>query len=189
MSVIDGFIFDAFTSELENNTSRLTKFPRETLSEISDHRIKNPLTLQITGIVSFTPLESIARVRGEDTHRITDARTLLEDLDKTGRAVLITTSTKIYSDMVLISLRVPGDRSTGNSFKFTATFQKTITVDVNKEVEDILIELPRAKPKQKNGDKLEEKVKATEEAKVSEAPERSSSLLKQGADAAIKRWF
>lgn len=50
-------VFDAVTRETHSLSSKLTEYPVETGSIISDHVIHNPITLEIEALVSNTPFQ------------------------------------------------------------------------------------------------------------------------------------
>ena len=89
---------DVSLSESHNETSRITKHPIEDGSTISDHIIKDPFTVTITGFISNTPLG----LKGlkDKANKIVKTPANLKKL-VSGKSVLDTMQTA-YNDLVFL---------------------------------------------------------------------------------------
>lgn len=140
MVIIDGFTIDASLEETHTHDSEVTEYPIEDGSTIADNVRPNPIEFEVTGLVSDTPIGSIADLRTRDTTSTTGAlgylpseRTLskLRAIRAAREPVTVETEILTYDDMILEKLEVPRDRETGFALKFKAKF-KQIIVAVNK---------------------------------------------------------
>lgn len=118
-STVGGVTLDATISEDHEFNSRVTNFPVEDGSIISDHIIKEPETLQITGIVTDTPLAILAAF-----NRSIDAFNRLIQIYENRERISVVTGIRVYTDMVMTSLQVPRNVQTGQSLTFVIELQK-----------------------------------------------------------------
>lgn len=118
-STIGGITLDATISEDHEFNSRVTNFPVEFGGDISDHIIKEPETLQITGVVSDTPLAILASF-----NRSIDAFNRLIQIYENRERITVITGIRVYTDMVMTSLQVPRSVQTGQSLTFVIELQK-----------------------------------------------------------------
>lgn len=112
-------LMDATISEDYQYTSRATNFPIEIGSQISDHIIKDPLRVSISGIVSDTPLSLLAR-----SNRSIDAFNRLIRIYETREVVTVITGIKVYTNMCMTQLNVPRNVNSGQSLVFNLEFQQ-----------------------------------------------------------------
>jgi hypothetical protein len=120
-SKIGSVFLDATLLETHESTSVATSFPIEDGSFISDYIINNPETLQITGLVTDTPLSFFSGFN----RSITAFNELLR-AQKNKELLNVVTGVKIYENMVLTSINVPRDSQTGSSLTFNISLQKVI---------------------------------------------------------------
>jgi hypothetical protein len=164
---IDTVELDASLSETHARSADATKHPVEKGAKFTDHVQVNPDGLVIEGIVSNTPLstEQINRYVQAgglelETSAFDDAprgvpgyaEAAFEKLRAlVGSEVPITvvTTMRDYENMVLTSLSVPRDASTGDALRFTATFEQIIVV--SNKLTTVETRVPGAKKKQKRG--------------------------------------
>lgn len=141
MILINGYTIDASVRRAHELNSTTTDRPIEDGSVISDHRVKQPRLYTMEGIVSNTPLGAVEAIRtaaglavGVDVPNndglppVDDALAFLEDLFESGERVRIVTKEKTLDNMVLLSLRTPKDRDTGDALRFFGTWKQIQTV-------------------------------------------------------------
>ncbi len=141
MVTIDGFIIDATLTESHNFESDVTSYPTESGSVITDNIRPRPVTVQIDGIVSDTPIGTVATARANESTATgtnfeflpSDAALakLLEIRDRR-EPITIETSLKRFESMALTQLEIPRDAETGNALRFSATFQQIVIVTNNR---------------------------------------------------------
>jgi hypothetical protein len=151
MITIDGYRIDAVVSLDPSSTSEVTNHPVDEGTDVTDHIITRPDTVAITGVVSATPLTGAKRNANEVP--VGDAYGILRDIQKTKRLVEIRSdSFPTFTDMALVSLSTA---KTGpkDSLDFRATFQSINLVAVASEARETLVEIPRARKKQRRGAK------------------------------------
>lgn len=141
MVTIDGFIIDATLTESHTYESDVTSYPTESGSTITDNIRPRPVTVQIDGIVSDTPIGTVATTRANESTASgsnfeflpSDAALakLLEIRDKR-EPITIETSLKRFESMALTQLEIPRDAETGMALRFSATFQQITIVTNNR---------------------------------------------------------
>lgn len=112
---------DATLSEDHEYTSRVTSFPVENGELVSDHIINEPEKLNLVGLVTDTPLNILLGF-----NRSITAFNRLIDIHRNKEIVTVVTGIKVYTNMVMTSLNVPRDLSTGQSLTFNMQFQKIL---------------------------------------------------------------
>ena len=133
MSVsIDGYLIDAFASEQPTRRNRVTSFPVEEGSDMSDHVIKQPLRLNVTGTVSNAPIGTVVDARQGDDKPSVEAYSRLVEIMTNNRLVTVITSKRPYDNMLLEALSDPTDGA-NDSLKFTASFRQIRTITINTE--------------------------------------------------------
>lgn len=123
--------FDTVTVEEHRYASRATQYPVEFGTIISDHIIKEPDVVSISGIVSDTPLNIFPSF-----NRSVAAFNQLVELHARRLPVTLVTGIKVYTNMAIILLDVPRNVKTGQTLTFNIEFQKiifddTIQVELN----------------------------------------------------------
>ncbi len=147
---IGGYTIDCSVSESHTFEAEVTEFPVEQGSPVSDNVRSKPITVTITGIVSDTPIGKIADLRNSEhgdqaftptTDTATakargdqqsapsiDALAALILIRDNRQPITISTSLQIFENMVLTSLEIPRDATTGAALRFVATFQQVTLV-------------------------------------------------------------
>src|SRR5690606_1988974 len=82
------------------------------------------IVVTLEGIVSDTPIGTLAALRGEDVRPSDDAFARLLAIRDAREPVTIETSLRVFENMVLQSLSVPRSAQTGDALRFRATFQQ-----------------------------------------------------------------
>lgn len=109
---------DVTISENHTFNARATNFPVETGGDVTDHIINDPDILNLSGIVSDTPLNIFSFFT-----RSIDAFNRLLDIHNKRQPVTVVTGLKVYQNMVMITMDVPRTIQTGQSLTFNLTFQ------------------------------------------------------------------
>ena len=121
-AVIDSLTVDATIEEVHTAEVDTTENPVEQGVDVTDHARPKPRPLQMEGIVSDTPLPSPAG--GAVPGRSLSAYKQLLDLWASPRLITITTGLETYSNMVMKSLVVTRNASSGRAVRFRAMFQE-----------------------------------------------------------------
>lgn len=170
---IDAITIDASISEQHNSEVDVTDHEVEEGSLISDHARVRPSTLVLECLVSNTPInigqaqrivESNGfaftstnpsdQLRGVQGHaELTFAK--LEALRDQTKLITVVTALKTYENMILTSLSVPRNSSTGESLRFTAGF-KNVTLVKNQTTEVKITTTPQGRGKKNLGKKPSE---------------------------------
>ena len=135
---IGNLILDATTSEVHRRTNRVTDHPVEEGASVSDHIQRMPEELELTGIVSDTPViwlatlfatspvvgdldSSSARsdIAYKEIHRMMDA----------GELFTVITRLREYKNMSITSFTVSRDASTGNVIPISLSMREVLTVE------------------------------------------------------------
>jgi hypothetical protein len=117
--------FDTMMSEEHKYTSRITSYPVESGTVISDHILNLPDTIVLTGLISDTPLNIFATF-----NRSVSAFNALVNIHQTREVVQVITGLKVYDNMALVNLDVPRTIKTGQTLSFTIEFQKIVFSNV-----------------------------------------------------------
>lgn len=118
-SNIGGVVLDATLTEDHQYNARVTNYPVENGRIISDHIINEPETVQITGIVTDTPLAILSSF-----NRSINAFNRLIQIHNNRERVTVVTGIKVYTNMVMTTLQVPRNVQTGQSLTFVIDLQK-----------------------------------------------------------------
>lgn len=116
---VGGIFLDAVISEDHNYNSRVTNYPIEDGTFVSDHIINEPERLEIEGIVSDTPINIFSFF-----NRSIDSFNRLVRINQTKQVITVVTGIKVYTDMVITSLIVPRTFQSGQSLRFNIQLQK-----------------------------------------------------------------
>lgn len=109
---------DVTLSENHTFNARATNFPIETGGDITDHIINDPDILNLSGIVSDTPLNALSFFS-----RSIDAFNRLVEIHERREPITVVTGLKVYNNMVMTLLDVPRNIQTGQSLTFNITLQ------------------------------------------------------------------
>lgn len=124
MSEFGAVTFDTVLVEEHKYQSRITSYPIEYGTIISDHIVKEPDIVTISGMVSDTPLNILA-----PANRSVNAFNLLVEMQSRRVLVNLVTGIKVYTNMAIASLDVPRNIKTGQTLTFNIQFQKVIVDD------------------------------------------------------------
>ncbi len=116
--------FDTMVSEDHKFTSRVTYYPVENGTIVSDHIINQPDVVTLSGLVTDTPLNIVAPF-----NRAISAFNSLLQIHQRRQIVDIVTGIKIYRNMAITSLDVPRTVKTGQTLTFNITLQRIVFDD------------------------------------------------------------
>jgi len=114
---IGGIVIDAFVTEGHKRQVDHTEYAIESGSTISDHVRIRPDTLDVSGLLVVDINKSLGTAY-DSLSALVDKREL----------VTVVTGLKVYENMVIESLNVDREASTGGSLPFTMTFQRIAIV-------------------------------------------------------------
>lgn len=106
-------------SETHEFASKVTQFPVEDGSNMSDHILNAPDKLTINGFVTNSPISTLD-TSGPGTGE--SAFEALQRIHRTREPVRVFTTLKEYEDMALERLSIPKNANTGETLRFTASF-------------------------------------------------------------------
>jgi hypothetical protein len=112
---------DVTIREEHRFASRVTNYPVEDGTIISDHIINEPDIVILVGLVTDTPLSIFAPF-----NRSIDAFNRLIQLHQNRDVVTVVTGLKVYKNMAITTLDVPRDIRTGQSLTFTIELQRIV---------------------------------------------------------------
>ena len=122
---IEEIELDIIISESASATARVTKNPVEKGADINDHKIIEPMTFTMSGVVSNTPsslFNQFNRTTGSDRTKAQSAWDDLLKLHKESTPFTLVQGLKSYDNVTMISLTESQDVDTANELSFTATF-------------------------------------------------------------------
>ena len=136
---IGGFEIDAFLVESYNYANHLTNLTVEEGSNISDHVIEEPDTIDIEAFIGQTKFEtasppgadidlSTVEIPDDPKSRIRQAYHELLRLKRARQPVDVVTGLDTFTDMVITSFNISRDVETGADLTFSMSFQKIKTV-------------------------------------------------------------
>ena len=118
---VGNVVFDTVIMEDHRFNSRVTHYPVETGTIVSDHIINEPDVVVLQGLVSDTPLNILALF-----NRSIQAFNQLVELQQRREVVTVVTGLKVYPGMAITSMNVPRTIKTGQSLTFTIQLQRII---------------------------------------------------------------
>jgi hypothetical protein len=142
---------DALVKESHELRAQISEHPTESGESFCDHVINLPITIQLEGIISNTPLtfigvttvNSIANDINNRSNNMAElAFKMLEEIFSKRTPISISTSLKDYDNMVLDSLNIEREGSTTQSLHFRATAKEIRVANL----ETIRINIPAPKP-------------------------------------------
>lgn len=124
---------DVTLREDHKYNSRVTTYPIEEGSTLSDHIINEPDIVVLEGIVTDTPLGFLSLF-----NRSVDTFNRLIQIHERREIVTLVTGLKVYPNMTITNLEVPREVRTGQSLRFIIELQEVIIdtsvrVTVNEE--------------------------------------------------------
>ena len=111
--------FDTMVSEEHRFTSRVTYFPIESGPIVSDHIIKQPDVVILSGLISDTPLNIFAPF-----NRSVAAFNALIQMFERRQILDVITGIRVYKNMAITSLDVPRTVKTGQTLTFNIELQQ-----------------------------------------------------------------
>lgn len=121
---IGGITIDAFTSESYEFNARATRYPVEEGADITDHVIKDPDSISITGIIGAVTSSG----EGSSTNRVIDVFNSLKDMFDNSDIVTVVAGLKVYENMYIKSYNIPRNVNNGMSLEFNIVFDNIRTV-------------------------------------------------------------
>ena len=130
--------FDAVVEEVHNLDLEITDSPLETGIVISDHAYMKPVVITIKAGVSDTPLSFLTTLKNigdvlsnkeSSISRSQKAFNALTDLQKAAEPIDVQTGLKLYTNMMVQSIRTKQDKNSNTAFIFDATLREVIIVD------------------------------------------------------------
>lgn len=156
---IGNLVLDATISENQNYSNRITEFPIEDGSTITDHIMQEPEELTIEGFVTDTPTKILGGISSAGSLENSSDRSyeafvkLLEiagykypgsldgllwnksdaaklDLETTSPMIVeVVAGFRVFKNMAISKLSIPRKPDTGDALYFTATFKKVKIID------------------------------------------------------------
>ena len=123
--------FDTMVAEEHKFTSRVTYYPVESGTIVSDHILNQPDIVILSGLVTDTPLNLFF-----PANRSVAAFNQLIRIHEQRQVVDIITGLKIYKNMALTSMDVPRTMKTGQTLTFNLEFQKIVFDDTIQVLRD-----------------------------------------------------
>lgn len=114
---------DATIRESHSYRNRVTNHPIETGSFVTDHVYSEPISLELEGEITDTPVQIFSLLAGLSQRRI-EAFEQLVALKETRDVITVVTGLKIYNNMVIEDFDANRDQKTGRKLSFTARFQE-----------------------------------------------------------------
>lgn len=121
---IEGIEFDALINETKAYTSEVPAYAVEAGYSVSDNISIMPMTLEITGYLTNTPVTW----SGHGTGRVESIVSALENLYFSRQLVTVSTSTDVYTNMAIVSLTVPKDETNKTSREIKVSLQQVTVV-------------------------------------------------------------
>jgi len=118
---VGGVELDVTLREVHSFTSRVTNYPIEEGSILSDHIINEPAVVVLEGIVTDTPLAILTFF-----NRSIDAFNRLVEIHQKREIITVVTGLKKYPRMAITNLDVPRDIRTGQSLTFSIELKQVI---------------------------------------------------------------
>lgn len=149
MLEIDGFRIDVEIESTHARRAEVSLHPVEDGVEIADHVLLMPLELTVRGLVSATPIGSVADLRSDDPK--SEALVKLREVYEARTPVTVRTSLDEYDDMLMQELTTPASARVGDVVEFTAVFIQVRRV--TNERTTIPVSLPIASATARQGTK------------------------------------
>jgi hypothetical protein len=132
---IGNILLDVTISETHERSNRVTNFPVEDGSNVTDHIGNEPERVFLEGFVTNNPAVpgAPAILRAENTFNLLDA------LWREREVVEVATQLRVYRDMGIVRINVPKGRGVGDALRFTVELQRVRKV--GSEVVDIPVDI------------------------------------------------
>ena len=131
---IGALFVDAVIDAVHRMDVTVTRFPVEVGVNINDHRIIEPLMLEMQGVISGIVslgvpfLGGLPTLPGTPSHRGNDALNLMREIQLAKETVDVQTGMRTYRNMRLISVEGIEDKFTAGGVRFFAKLQEQITI-------------------------------------------------------------
>ncbi len=154
-AIIGNLILDATLSEVHTKTNIVTSHPVEDGSVISDHIQRQPEKIEITGLVSDSPIVWLASlfasspIADDLTHpfdRADLAYTEVLDMMDSGNMYDVITPLREYENMVVAGVTVTKDGATGNTVPLAIRLEEVITVETKTVAAPVTDTTPKKPP-------------------------------------------
>jgi hypothetical protein len=178
-SPLTSVVFDVFENESHKATAKVTDHPVESGAQVSDHVMQEPDTLDLVARVSNTPIVR-AEERGDgipDHLRVDQAYAALMVMKRAGEPVTVATSLRFYQEMVITSVTITRDASTGDALAVSLSLREIRTA-TSKTV--------KARTPKKSSPRAQSPVEigtTTTEPTPPVVTERAETMLKKGGSA------
>lgn len=129
---------EASLSETHRRAATITEHPTEVGADFVDHISFRPREVDITGIISNTPvmllptISAVGVAGGDPRGRAEDAFLLLEGIMEQGALCSIATTLFTYENMVLTSLSTPRDAARGGIAELQMTFREILLAETDR---------------------------------------------------------
>ena len=124
---IGDIVIDVFISETHTRNAQITEYPVEDGVNISDHRHKNPLELEIEGLISEA---SIIDKIGGSKARVLDGYEQLKDVYDKNELISVVTGIEVYENMLISNFSIDRDKNTGGGLFFKMTLMQVNIVEL-----------------------------------------------------------
>lgn len=148
---------DASPLQSHAREAEVTDHAVETGGAVSDHVRQRPRSLKLDGV-------SLSSDAYAALNRLMDLATL----------VTVSTSLETYESMVLVTLSVPRDATTGDALRFSATFRRVVFADSQR----VTIRLPTPGARVNRGKQATTPTSAETQRKGKAAAKKRKSILK-----------
>jgi hypothetical protein len=186
LTKIGAITLDAAISQSHSLEADVTDHPVEDGSDITDNHRARPKTIQITGQVSDSPIQTgfplqtaisstVSAIKQDDP--VQAAWDTFNQYFENSELITVSTSLREYKNMLIVGLQVPRDVRTGKILRFTITL-KQVRIVTTASTEAIPVPETTTGGKGKEGEKKSEGDKPTKKANG----EQSKSVLAEGYD-------
>ncbi len=157
MVTIAGFIIDATPVETHELSAETTEHPIEEGADVTDHVRILPDQITIEGVVSNTPVGTLAQTRANESPfageylPADDALAYLRQIRENREPVKVETTIATYENMILVGLSIPQTSRSGDALRFRATFREIRIVKTERT--RVKVSTPHAKGKRNRGRK------------------------------------
>lgn len=124
--------FDASLRETHTKDSEITDYPVESGANLADHQRPLPLTLQMTGIVSRTPIPASPPSNTNpgsfiSKTRVEDARNKMIAFRNNSTPLKVVTDREVYANMLIKTITESVDPTNANDFECEISFKQVVT--------------------------------------------------------------
>lgn len=131
---IDGYVIDCILSEEASTDDTITAYPMEDGANVADHVQLGPLMIELSLVVSDTPIGPAAQERRAGVVPSSEARDFIRALRAERRPFTYEGSTGTYERMMFTRIGEPRDSSTGAELVLDVTLGQVEIAQVRREV-------------------------------------------------------